>query len=48
MAAMMSTTTAPRHSARCLGPVMPIVMVEMIAEAGAPHCSMRVQHCRGC
>src|SRR5262249_19943550 len=34
MAAMMSTTTAPRHGARCLGPVMPIVMAEMIPEAG--------------
>src|SRR5262249_46724991 len=39
MAAMMSTTTAPRHGARCLGPVMPIVMAEMIPEAGGrrPH-----------
>src|SRR5262249_54456753 len=36
MAAMMSTITAPRHGAHRLGPVMPIVMVEMIAEAGAP------------
>src|SRR5215813_1112608 len=44
----MSTTTAPRHGARCLGPVMPIVMAEMIAEAGAAHCSIRVQHCRAC
>jgi hypothetical protein len=31
---MMSATTAPRHGARCLGPVMPIVMAEMITEAG--------------
>jgi tetratricopeptide (TPR) repeat protein len=27
---------------------MPIVMAEMIAEAGAAHCSIRVQHCRAC
>jgi hypothetical protein len=27
MAAMMSATTAPRHLARGLGPVIPIVMV---------------------
>src|SRR5262249_3234474 len=35
MAAMMSTITAPRHGASRLGPVIPIVMAEMIAEAGA-------------
>jgi len=33
--AMMSIITAPRHGARRLGPVIPIVMAEMIAEAGA-------------
>src|SRR5215469_1853099 len=46
MAAIMSTTTTPRHGARCLGPVISIVMAEMIAEAGASLCSIRVQHCR--
>jgi hypothetical protein len=35
MAAMMSTITAPRHGASRLGPVIPIVMAEMISEAGA-------------
>jgi hypothetical protein len=29
MAAMMSTTTAPRHGARRLGPAIPIVMAEI-------------------
>src|SRR5262245_20164176 len=42
MAAMMSTITAPRHGARCLGPVIPIVMAEMIAKAGAALRSFRV------
>jgi hypothetical protein len=46
MAAMMSTITAPRHGASRLGPVIPIVMAEMISEAGASLCSIRVQHCR--
>src|SRR5262249_34293403 len=44
--AMMSTITAPRHGARRLGPVIPIVMAEMIAEAGASLCSSGVQLCR--
>jgi hypothetical protein len=46
MAAMMSTITAPRHGASRLGPVIPIVMAEMIAEAGASLCTSDVQHCR--
>jgi hypothetical protein len=40
------TITAPRHGARRLGPVIPTVMAEMISEAGASLCSIRVQHCR--
>jgi hypothetical protein len=42
MAAMISTITAPRHGASRLGPVIPIVMTEMIAEAGAALRSIRV------
>ena len=39
---MISTITAPRHGASRLGPVIPIVMTEMIAEAGAALRSIRV------
>src|SRR5262249_24246085 len=42
MAAMMSTITSPRHGASRQGPVIPIVMAEMIAEAGTALGSIRV------